>query len=374
MNNSSVGIGQANAVQAKAQRNSSVELLRIVAMLFIVLSHLCVHSGFELSALPFSFNKLLLGWGTLGNLGVNIFVIISGYFLCVKTVNVKGISKLLTQVWFYSWVLFAVAVLVFKVDVSLKSAVTALFPTIFNEYWFFTAYIVLFLLSPFINTLIQSLNRQNFLRLLLCTVVLWVVIPTFTNQPMYGTEIPQFVTLYLIGAYFRKHPENLFSKKRNRVLLLAICTALLLLSVVALNLLATRYPATHFYSRTSVLVVGVAVGLFALSVYHTPFSNRFINAVSSCTFGVYLIHDNPFVRQILWKQTVRATSFYFSPFFFAYGLLAVVLVFVACTLIEFVRQKTVAKPMSNALEKLLSLILRLFSLKKKEQPDEQAKH
>ena len=61
----------------KQQRNSSIELLRIVAMLFIVLSHLCVHNGVDVNALPYSFNKIFLQCGILGNIGVNVFVIIT---------------------------------------------------------------------------------------------------------------------------------------------------------------------------------------------------------------------------------------------------------------------------------------------------------
>jgi len=92
-------------------RNSAIELLRIIAMLFIVLSHFCVHSNFNLSQMPFSFNKTILQWGALGNLGVDIFMIISGFFLCKSKLKTKSISKLLTQVWFYSVFLFFIAVI-----------------------------------------------------------------------------------------------------------------------------------------------------------------------------------------------------------------------------------------------------------------------
>ena len=66
------------------RRNSAVETLRIFAMALIVLSHACVHSRFDLSSMGFGFNRLFVQWGCLGDLGVILFVLISGYFLCRK--------------------------------------------------------------------------------------------------------------------------------------------------------------------------------------------------------------------------------------------------------------------------------------------------
>ena len=42
------------------KRNSAIESLRIVAMLAIVLSHACVHSGFEFSPLTISLNHFFV--------------------------------------------------------------------------------------------------------------------------------------------------------------------------------------------------------------------------------------------------------------------------------------------------------------------------
>ena len=63
-------------------RQSNFELLRIVAMVMIVFHHFAVHGGFNfdsttLSIPRFWFNFIIMG----GKTGVNIFVLISGYFL-----------------------------------------------------------------------------------------------------------------------------------------------------------------------------------------------------------------------------------------------------------------------------------------------------
>ena len=343
----------------KKERNSSIELLRIVAMLFIILSHLCVHNGISLSQMPPSLNKTLMQWGTLGNLGVDIFVLISGYFLSTLTFKRRRLIELLTEVWLYSAILAALSFFVFDIVPGQKAFLKICMPTVFAEYWFFSAYVVLLLLSPFLNLLIERMSRADFKRLLLILLSLWVLIPTATTQLMYGNEIAQLILFYLIGAYFRKHPDNLFEKKRVRVLCTAVFWVLLLFSSVFIDHVAAKlFPSLaghglHFFSRNSLFVVGIAVGMFASAVYRKPFTNRFINTVASCTFGVYLLHDNHLFRQALWTRIFPIKAIYGSPLFPLYAVLIVFTVLSACTVIEWIRQKTVAAPISRAVDRLV---------------------
>lgn len=64
------------------KRNSSIELLRIIAMVMIMFHHFAYYSGFEYNLSSIStpylwYNFIIMG----GKIGVNIFVLISGYFL-----------------------------------------------------------------------------------------------------------------------------------------------------------------------------------------------------------------------------------------------------------------------------------------------------
>lgn len=70
-------------------RKSNLELLRIFAMLLIVAHHFAVHTNFQF---PSSFTTINRAWIQFivigGKIGVNIFVLISGYFM-VNTVTMK---------------------------------------------------------------------------------------------------------------------------------------------------------------------------------------------------------------------------------------------------------------------------------------------
>ena len=91
------------------KRESNIELLRILSMFMIIAHHFSVHGNFILEKIPL-LNKIwlqLLSSG--GKIGVNIFIIISGFFLInSKKVNMNKIIKLLAQLLFYSILIFII--------------------------------------------------------------------------------------------------------------------------------------------------------------------------------------------------------------------------------------------------------------------------
>ena len=90
-------------------RNSNIELLRLIAMLMILLSHSSVHGGFPHENSAIMFNNFFLDAIVLGNIGVDIFFLISGYFLCYQTtLNYSALFRLLFQVLFYSIICYGI--------------------------------------------------------------------------------------------------------------------------------------------------------------------------------------------------------------------------------------------------------------------------
>ena len=90
--------------QLSKQRQSNIELLRIIAMLMIIAHHFSVHGGFQYSTDDLTINYLWINFIAIGGkIGVNIFVLISGYFL-INAVgfNVNKLVKLWIQIFSYS--------------------------------------------------------------------------------------------------------------------------------------------------------------------------------------------------------------------------------------------------------------------------------
>lgn len=351
----------------KKERNSSVELLRIIAMLFIVISHVCVHNTMDMGTLSFSFNKLVLQWGSLGNLGVDIFVIITGYFMCEKSFSGKRISALFTQVWTYCISIGAIVLIFYAPSRNFGFLKNMLFPTLTNVYWFFTSYVVLVLIAPFINIIIKNITKRQMELAIIAMIVIWGILPIFPATNTSNSPLTDLLTCYFIGAYFKYHPDNIFSRRFVRNLFSIGCLLALMCGAALLGFASTKLGIEklgqywqYLYYRSSPLTFGLATGLFAMAVYRKPFSSRLVNVLGSCTFGVYLIHENPYVRSVLWSKVFDIEHLYSSPFFAFYVIGISILVFLACAAIEFVRLKTIAKPINSAMNWLIDRIKRIF--------------
>lgn len=86
-------------------RESNLELFRILTMLLIVTHHYVVLSGLpdEIMADPLSLKSIYLYiFGAWGKIGINCFVLITGYFMCTSRITLRKFVKLVGEVEFYS--------------------------------------------------------------------------------------------------------------------------------------------------------------------------------------------------------------------------------------------------------------------------------
>ncbi len=330
----------------KTTRNSSIELLRIVAMFMIVVSHYFFHGGVKMGDVSLAFNRVLIQWGGLGNLGVVIFVAITGYFMCTGTLKAKSLFRTAFSSWFYSYVILAVFIAVYGIP-EIKSAIRALMPITFGEHWFVTVYIALMLFSPFINKLLNVITRRQFIVLNCTMLVLWAVVPTFTKMSFYSREFTQCLMFYILGAYLRMYPDNFLTRKRYAALVTVSSFALMMLSAVACDILSQNFGifsgGSYWYARNSIFVIAAALSLLVLFT-KLRINSKAVNVLASCTFGVYLIHDNQLLRTVLWQDVLHTTDYADSPFMIVHMIVCSVGVFAVCATIELVRKTLIEKP------------------------------
>lgn len=192
------------------EKYTSIELLRIIAMVMIIIGHLIGHTHI-LNILP----KNSLNHYVISALQVmcypatNLFVLISGYLLCDKRFKIKRIITIWLQVFLYSIVGYVVGLIIFK-EFSLSSLIKAILPISGDQYWFARVYFGLYFFMPFLNLLIAQMEKkQHELLLVICVVVfsLWRSFIPFavTLNSEGGNGILWFFTLYFFGAYIRKY-------------------------------------------------------------------------------------------------------------------------------------------------------------------------
>ena len=358
----------------KKERNSAVELLRIIAMYMIILYHYVIYNGFDLENAEFGLQKFTYQIFHTGAIGVDIFILITGFYSYKSASAPKKIINLLLEAEFYSIFTGACMLLTGDVKMSASFLLHTLLPATFKQYWFFTAYIVLMLLSPYINKFIAAVSRTDHLKLIAVMLVLWSIIPFITDQDFFFNEIITMIMIYIIGAYLGKYPDNILKKGRNAELLTAVCATILVGSTFACGI-AGKYVSTfrnlssHFYTRLSPLVIGLTTGLL-ITFSKMNFKIGFVNKIASCTFAVYLIHESPFVYPVLWKKYLRAADYVYSKYWFAHMLISTVLVFAVCIIIELIRKSTIEKPLNKlagrAYDKIEGFVIKTIdSVKKK---------
>lgn len=294
-----------------------------------------------------------------GNLGVDVFVLISGYFLVTdsgRLFNAVRILKFWGQVAAYSIGIYALLCIVGISELSAVQCIKALFPITFEAWWFASAYFVLYLLHPFLNMLLRNLNKRTYQALLVMLLFMWCIIPTLTGAKYQSNSLLWFVTLYFVAGYMRLHSTKQRFTVRRCFAAFAVFSALRYLSCVAIMILGCRVPqvapySLHFYNTQSVLTLLSAVSLFAAFEKLDLGSRQWINRIASATFGVYLIHDSKLVRALLWRRLFENAKYQNSAFLIPYSLFAIAAVYVACTLIDLVRQYVLEKPFMTLLKR-----------------------
>lgn len=161
-------------------RNVNIELLRIFAMLLIVACHGIIHINWNVH----HYNMVLQqvpGWKNAfeflvvqyGQVGVSIFFIISGYFLVKKNFQWKRIFSTWIQTFIYSVGLFVVFFIyyyfqrpdifqpLFTRDNIVSTILWSFIPFTYNSYWFITAYLIMLILSPYINIIVNTASKRE---------------------------------------------------------------------------------------------------------------------------------------------------------------------------------------------------------------------
>lgn len=344
----------------KLQRNTNLEILRIIAMLFIVAHHFAVNGFNDMTFVISNYNNYALYFlGILGKMGVVIFIFISAYFMIDSKFTFRKLLVLGGEVYFYT-LSFLVIFLVFltpAAPITLETWVLSLLPISHSAYWFITDYIVLMLLSPFLNKVLKGLSKGTYLKLLVLVIILWSVYPTFTGKSFGFDPLIWFIVLYMMGSFIRLHVDiDKISFKKLFIAMFAsfaityaasatVAYLAMLFDVPGLMsgtiTVTTLYKDLALENKLFTLITSTAI--FLIFLKRKEFSNRYINYAAGSVLGVYLIHENVFVRPYLWKTLFSVQSFYSSPYFILFAVATIILIFIASIGIDIIRRLTVEK-------------------------------
>ncbi|UUX33631.1 acyltransferase family protein [Fundicoccus culcitae] len=333
------------------ERNSNFELLRIISMFLIVVHHFSVHGNFDTRDV-FSYEKIALDILYIGGkLGVNIFVMIGAYFLVGKSFKWRRPVGVLIDMLVYNWGLFVV-ILLFRPNILTAERIYQMLVPFPNYYWFPTNYILLLMLTPVLNYFIRRVSELTLRYTLILLTVIWVFVPSLELTGIGYSDLSWFVYLYLLVAYIKLYPNVILNSPTFAKRLFWLSMTLTVVSILYFNAIGIVLPdklayGTFFLGSNKILTVGNSLGLWLWFKNRKPFSNHLINITAQAMFGVYLIHEQPLMRHIIWYHVdnSRVQGFWAM---IAYGLIASAVVFVGCTLIDMLKN-AILNPTLNKL-------------------------
>lgn len=284
-------------------------------MLSIVAHHYVVNSGaiVAISQAGEGPNALFLQfWGMWGKTAINVFVLITGYFMCEKNFRWRRVVKLVFQIEFWKVALLPLFLFAgLPLKAGIKGVLSIAFLPLLNVNNGFTpSFLVFYLAIPLLKLLIDSGGKGMHAAAVALLLAVDTVSLTFFRNSAAFTEVSWYCALFLIAAWLRRYPPAFIDDNRVCRDLFAGSVILAVVSVLAIDALCAvlGIPAFEkglYFVDQSGKVMALAVGLTCFMFFRTlPLSqSRPINVVASTTFGVLLVHANSdAMRKVLWQD------------------------------------------------------------------------
>ena len=262
----------------------NIDIIRIFAFVFITMLHTLNRQ--------YGLDIWMIGYGII-SIGVNLFILISGYLLLDKTESIKTFLKKRLFNIIPLFIIFNVIYTYFYKNsiISLLSGKSIAAP----HFWYIYMILGLYIITPWLRKVLMYAEKET-----LYVIILWflynvlnpylryfnlIEIP-FSNFPITG-----FLGYYLLGYYFKKYKDKLENISYIYFILI-YCTGLLI------SVLSTKYVlhttgkrVSEFFDKNSIGTFIMTLSFFSFWLKY-KFKNRinFIKTVSDSIYFAFLIH------------------------------------------------------------------------------------
>ena len=343
------------------ERQSNFELMRIVSMILIIIWHIIIHATIienttGLMKLVINFIYILI------SVHVNSFVLLTGYFQYKKDkVSFKKILSIFNMRWFYKALIVIIFVSLGLSEIDKITFIREILPLYSNDYWFINCYLLLCFLFPYLNILIKNLDQKQHRHLIFLLFFLFSIMALLSSNTLvsnHGSTLINFVMLYCIGSYLGKYPidENLHFKNysHNKKQLIFLCLFIFFgfLNFLMFNLTNVLSSFQNSYATELANMFNkfqtsfsnpliILSSIFYFLYFRTlHIKSKVINWISPIVLGIYLIHENHhiyhFFYQFIGFNSIENMTSSLLPIKI---FILAILIFTACAIIEWLRQR-----------------------------------
>ena len=294
------------------ERESGVELLRIILIFFVVTMHYFnPQMGGGINVIPPESQWIANLMIAVSCCAVNCFILISGYFMITN--NKRSISKPLSL--YLQLVVFTILgktmlCILGSYSMGIKNILTCLIPT----NYFIVLYLVLYIVSPYLNLILMQLSKKAYTTFILLAVFIFSIYPflmdilgEFNGQTILGTStigmygsqrgysIVNFLLLYSIGGYIRRFEIDRCLGVQRSMLLSIVSMGVIFLFILAEGglHLEGEHVATSYLNP---VVIMSAVSMFCV-FKNLHFYNGIINKLAGSVLTCFLMQG--FILQLV---------------------------------------------------------------------------
>lgn len=287
-----------------SQRNYGIDLLRLVAAFYVIILHTMNHGGLYQNTTPYSYQDLLCRILLIISFcAVNIFGIISGYVGYrepLKKITFSGYLPLWLTVVFYCVLFNIVYMCLLPGTVTSRDFVMSLFPLTHDLFWYFSAYTMVYFLSPFLNRILYYSSekelKQLFFFICCILVTLEYINQSFAMEKGYSGI--WLLLLYLIGGIMKKTGIG------SRIPSYAALLAILLIDILYFFLGLKQTDLTIFtlsvsfnFRRSYITPFYLAAAILHVILFSRfrfgPLGQKIIKFAAPAAFSVYIANTNP---------------------------------------------------------------------------------
>lgn len=350
--------------EKRMTRNYGIDALRIVSMLMIVILHVNGQGGVMWSVEPHSLRWYVVWFGEIAAVCcVNCYAMISGYVGGSTSRHYTNFVMLWLQVTFYTVGITAIFACVSPELVSSEQWHMALLPVTTRQYWYFTAYAIMYLFVPAFDKAIASLSRRQMQAMLAVLLTVGSLLPTIFNIDPVGLKGGYnawwLMILYFLGGYVGKYKPLQNLKSIYLVAGFLISTGITWLAWCLFHNIAEEivgFNGMISYTAPLVLIESVCLLLLFSKIRVEGKMQKIVKFFSPLSFSVYLIHVHPLVwNNIMPYRFEKYGSLSGVPMLLSI-ICTVLAIYIGCALIDFVRAK---------LFEVLGLKQRLTTLERK---------
>ena len=290
-------------IKKATRRDSGIELLKIISIIMIVISHATPDGNIAKHAsavdityagqnIQLFFTSLLHNLGQIGNV---IFIACSSYFLIDSTkTKVKKMLYIAGDCLAISILMYVLLTLVFGFHHSTAYTIRQFFPLLYVNNWFIPCYLLVYSLHPIMNAAIKNINQKQHLTLVLIFLIIYSFIHTVIIHVAFYNRLLAFIGIYFTIGYIKIYMnESAISKKHNIILL--ICGTVGWIVTMLITNFTPNGVMLNWNTMVNPWFIIMALSAFNLSK-GMSFYNTTINYISGMSLYIYVIHCNRIVR------------------------------------------------------------------------------